>query len=254
MNLVATPVLSGDYGSWSFETKRWGLTSDGIFEVMVSFQRDTSSVAALKAYAQSNRQLGGQLAAWDWDKTVEVLVTFRTYLSRDEFNSWALGLGIHPSEAELRTVYDVDPMHTSTPPLNLPPAPGGPGAPGPVGGQVFGSASVLRVVCITGGSEPLTKANLDQSLSMQEQEAQQEGYKLRELKGVYFTLATVRASQLPAIAADPHVFLADVSAEWAIYRIEETYGLGTYHIFTRPPEPVSVFLPMEQFGLDNFAQ
>jgi hypothetical protein len=243
-NLLATPALARDYGSWSFVARRWAINSDGKWEVIVNVQRNTGSVQALKAYAQSNRELAAQLAQRDGAKPVHVLLIFRTYVSRDEFNSWASALGIHPSNAWLRTAYDRDPLYTPMPrgtrPVDL----------------AFGPTSTLPVTCEASGPEPLTKEHLDQSLAMQEQEAQAEGYKLRELKGIYATYGTVDASQLPAIAADSRVFLADISYEWAVSEIDATYGLGKYEVFSGSgqPEPESAFLQMEQFGLDNFTK
>jgi hypothetical protein len=240
-NLETTPVVVRDYGSWSFTaTRDWPNVLDlATWDVRVHFERKIGSVQDLKSYAESNNELAGQLAQEGGDEPVQVLVTFRSYMSPEEFNQWASALGIHPTYVELRVVYDRDPLYTPSPYQGT--------------GQEIEPPSVLRIDCSDGDPEALPQARVDEALAQQGKVALDEGYKLREVKGLYFTVATVQAKQLPMIATNDLVFLADISYEWAVHDLEANEGVKRERVITMPI-PTSVFPSMEQVGLGNFAK
>ena len=101
----------------------------------------------------------------------------------------------------------------------------------------------------------LPKARVDEELAKQNEIARSAGYKLRELKGVYFTVSEVEAAQLPKIARDPLVFLTDISYEWAKHEVlaNKEVQAGKMRIINGSPMLESVFRYMEGLGLDNFS-
>lgn len=241
--LLTTPVLVKDYGSWSFRAFRHRIYDPGpTWNVSVHIKYDTGSVKSLRLYAISNSELAHRMAAEAGGEQVRVLVTFRNYLTVEQFNKWALAMGIHPDYTELRVIYGMDPLYTPIPNDRRTPK--------------FLPGDVLRVVPVAGDVAPLPRARVEEELAKQKKNAFASGYLLRELKGVYFTVATVEAKQLPTITEDPSVFLTDISYDWARHelRVAEVIDIDNIRVYNTSPMPESVFRYMEQFGLDNFTK
>lgn len=242
-DLLATPVLAKDYGSWSFTASRNRIYDPGPkWQVLVNINRDTSSVRGLQSYAISNSQLAYQVAKQHEGHQLQVQITLRNYMSVEQFNKWVSATGIQPKYEELRVIYDRDPLYTPIPRRSK--------------DAEFVPDDVLRVDSEFGDAEPLPRSRVDQALNTQKETARTYGYVLRELKGVYFTVAMVEAKRLPRIAEDPSVFLADISYYWVLYELKASgaVDMDTIRITNSSPMPESVFRYMEQFGLDKFAK
>lgn len=139
--------------------------------VIVSY--DDRSTAGLGAYAQVNRTFADQLAATDGE--VPVSITFRGFFEPDAFHTWATKVGIHVAQMDTR-VRDAQGMEgtlSSSPPDGV----------------------------------PLDRARIEASLEPQKKLAGGPG----TIIGVYYLRGTVAANQLPKIAGDTRVFLADVT-------------------------------------------
>ncbi len=73
------------------------------------------------------------------------------------------------------------------------------------------------------------------------------------MRGVYFSLATVDAKQLPVIAADSQVFIADVTINVVRNDLVRAGVRGAEDVQNSEGFPAPFFWDMEhKFGLDKF--
>jgi hypothetical protein len=182
---------------------------------------DDSSINALVTYAAANQVLATELAGSGGE--AEVHITFRNYVAPDQFRTWATAMGLQIKFSQIRYVSGNNNDAAIT-----------------LGGTV---------------NDPLPRAALDRQL---QEATENEG--VLEVRGVFYTLGTVSANRLPLIAADPLIFLADVTtnvvrndliaagisgAEQAVIQVGSTSTV--FH-----PSP---FWRMEHdFGLGNFVR
>ncbi len=236
---IARPVLQKDYGSWSFivflrqETINyrpgWRLIANARYVI---------TTEGLKTHARHNQELARRLADEYGSKQAEVFITFHTYVSPEQFNRWASDVGIRPRHTDLRVLYDRDPLFTPIPYKGRDVSPD------------YRAGDLLRVDSIPGDAEPLPRSRLDEALAAQGREYSALGYKLRELKGVYFTSAIVEARQLPRIAGDPSVFLADVTYPWIRHelRVAGVEDADEVRILTVDSSHAEIFRSIEDVG------
>lgn|GEM_PF-2316581 len=180
-----------------------------------SIRYDISSVAALNAYALANRALAAELVTRGGE--VEVYITFRTYLAPAQFRAWVAANGATVKRSMLRTIYPD-------------------GQLGTVGQGTH-----------PGDTEPLPQHRLDQALNPTPRGTRP------TLRGLYWTLITVQATQLPGIVADPLVFLADVTPNVVREDLAAAgwEGVAQAIIDVNPNSP---FYMMEELGLENFVR
>src|SRR5207253_10164468 len=143
-------------------------------------------------------------------------ITFRTYLEPEQFRTWASKMGLHVMRAELRTV------------------------------DAQGMSGTLGITTPPASTDPLPQKSLDEGLL-----AVRKHPGLRTIRGVIYTMADVDATQLPAIAADPLVFLADVTPTYVYNKLVALgwTGVDYNRIGGIPTHPFPV---IESFGLENF--
>jgi hypothetical protein len=185
------------------------------FGIAVNIHYDLSSVAALRNYAAANQALATQLASGGGQ--AEVYVTFRTYIAPEQFRAWVRAKGVTVVRSMLRSI------------------------------EPNGNLGTVGQGTHPGDTEPLPQDRLDEALVRGPRDPS------ATLRGLYFTIITVQASRLPEIAADPLVFIADVTPN--VVRNElaaagwEGVDQATIGVF-----PNSPFYMMEEFGLENFAR
>lgn len=210
----AVEIKRADFGSWSYQAIRDASGAHAGVYVPIHYNYD--SIQALRTYAANNQLLASKIAAANKGEKTQVYITFRNYIAPDQFRTWAKIMGLHVEQSELRIT------------------------------QTDGTAGTFILDKQATDADPLLQASIDQELAVL-----QKGPGVQTLQGVFFTRATVDAARLPNIAADPSVFLADVTPN--VVRNELTYaGLakdGELNIEVIPPTP---FFMLEQFGLGNF--
>jgi hypothetical protein len=195
------------------------LSPDTCLVVLVSIDYDAGSVAALRNFADANRKLADQLSVQGG--SADVYITFRDYVPPDRFRDWAKAMGLSVKKSELRIV-------------------GANGQPAIIGIQAGRATDPPN--------DPLPQTDLDYQISAVR--AQNEA--THKFPAVYFTHATVAAQQLPTLAADPLVFLADVTP--TIVRNDLLAAGFTTEDWERAQfmNSHTPFLAMEQYGLENF--
>lgn len=101
--IVPTPEVlrARDMGTWRYVVSR-GRDDLGRTYVAASIHHDTSSVATLQAFAAVNRVLAAQLATTSGQ--VEVLVTFRSYVSPEQYRTWVAQRGLAVDTTDLRVL------------------------------------------------------------------------------------------------------------------------------------------------------
>lgn len=189
-----------------------GRRSDG--QVVAGVSYDNATVNDLNLYATANRVLATQLASQGGQ--VRVNITFRTYMQPEAFRTWVSARGLQVDKTELRYV-DGSGLDTTVwyKPLN---------------------------------EGPLPQSFVDQQLEW----ARQNNVGVREFKGVYFTSGSIDTVHLLEIAADPLVFLADVTHQAVRNDLVDAgiTGAAQAIVSITPPSP---FWKMEHvFGLQNF--
>jgi len=215
--VVPDEVLERDYGVWGYKVGRHhSLGTSG--NVHYKF----GTVAQLNAFAAANQLLATDLASRGGQ--AEVYITFRTYLTPEQYRALLKVWGASVHRTELRTV---DPS---------------------------GHEGTLWQGPITGDTEPLPQDRLDKALIMRRSPVPrgETGEYTLILRGVYSAIIIVDATRLPEIAADPLVFLANVTPN--VVRNElHAAGWQTQEksLYVSPPTP---FWHMEQLGLENFTR
>jgi hypothetical protein len=210
----AAEVLERDYGVWGYKVSRY---VDAPTTTSGNINYDFDTVAELNAFAAANQVLATSLASRGGQ--AEVYVTFRTYLTPEQFRAWIRARGANVGQSMLRTVYP------------------------------DGQEGTLGQGSHQGDTEPLPQDRLDKALQIQ---LRGEVKYALTLRGLYYTLITVDATRLPEIAADPLVFIANVTPN--VVRNElHAVGWQTQEksLFVNPPTP---FWKMEELGLENFAR
>lgn len=245
----AEPVLQADYGSWSFSIFRDPGDAYQIAPRLYGSVRfDDGSVAGLKAYAKANQDLAAQLASQAGQgeqgeqRATEVSITFRNYVSAESFDKWAAGASLHVEYTDLAVEYERDPR-LPTPPVNCPDC------------AEEGPPYALRIQTQPADAEPLSQGRVEEALSLQKKEESAKGYRLSQVRGVYFTRAKIDSGKLPTIARDPQVFLADVTFE-AIRRQLRAKGVPNADatVLSSGGAQELLFWQMQTLGLDNFAK
>jgi hypothetical protein len=230
--VTATPPPGYIYGGHDFDGWRYtysALPNEG--ELWAEVHYDTQSVAALREYVALNRGLADQLAQTGGGARVDI--TFRTYLTPDQFRTWMQAHNLYAAWSGLRVlnaqgqradlvlpwIYQ-DPLPQRLLDYWLTPANA---TPPPVYGLELPHGDPREI----GG--PFT------------------------LRGVFYVTAMVDAAQLPTLAADPLVYLADVTpnAVRADLLGQGVNIMSPYMSWVRVL-PVSPFWQMEDFGLEQF--
>ncbi len=203
----AREVKRGEFGSWRYSATRFG---DGAVAASVSANIDT--VQALRVYAADNRALAGELAQQGGEARVDV--SFRTYLSPDQFRAWVLKNGLHVTQVIIRITDangpDITAAHLVRPDDTDP----------------LPASSVADLVNNPGGVGPFT------------------------LRGIYSARGIAAADKLPQIAADPLVFVADVTTSVTARELKKS-GFGDVNLDFVLVDS-SPFFEMERLGLSNF--
>lgn len=98
--IVPTPdvLREADLGTWRYVVSR-GSDDTGTY-VAASLHHDTSSVTSLQAFAAANRVLASQLATTSGE--VEIMITFRSYVSPEQYRTWVAQRGLIVETTGLR--------------------------------------------------------------------------------------------------------------------------------------------------------
>ncbi len=183
--------------------------------ILATIGYDSRTLQALETYAIDNRLLANQLASLG--RRAEAYVTFRTYMAPDQFRVWVNSIGAHVNYTELRFV------------------------------AIDGVKGFIGIDGVE--NDPLPQTLLEREIEF----ATSHGH-LQTLPGVYFAYITVDAIRLPQIAADPLVYLADVTPEAVRQDLAAAgvQGAEQASVVLFPPSP---FWKMENdFGLENFEE
>lgn len=206
---VSTPeIVERDYGTWGYTAARFAPET-----IAVSIRYDLASVDQLSEFAAANQILARDLPSQGGQ--AEVYITFRNYLTPEQFRTWVRNKGLSIQRSELRTE------------------------------KPSGHSGTLGQGKHEGDTEPLPQDRLDESL-------QRMGGQGSTIRGVYFTVASVDAASLPQVASDPLVFIANVTPN--VVRNElHAAGWQTREnsLYVDPPTP---FAKMEKLGLENFTR
>lgn len=168
------------------------------------------TVDALRAYAAANQEMARQLAAKG--EVVDVYIIFRTYVPLEQFRTWANTLGIRITDSRVRYV------------------------------EKSGAYEAFKIS--SHEESPLPQEEIDDRIKSLQGHGDIE---VRTIRGVYFTHAYVETTQLSQIAADPLVFLTDVTPN--VIRND----IGRYDVQVWYAFPLNPFRRMEELGLQNFS-
>jgi hypothetical protein len=172
---------------------------------------DNQSVAGITAYAAANRTLATQLAGSGGNVGIEI--TFRSYLTVEQFRTWVAARGVNATETTLRYV----------------------------------DANGRRVThgIAARPNDVLPQTSLELAASPPKNVGGQ-----RTLRGVFQTSGTVAANRLPDLIADTQVLLLDVTPR-AVQDDLIAAGVpgGSQAQVQRRGTP---FWQMEDLGLENF--
>lgn len=245
-------VLADNFGAWQYTTRKGGSGVGAVLggivinygDVYGGVAYDNRSIQGIRDYAAANWQLVSRVAAHGG--LVEVLITFHSYVPLDQFRAWvkihglAVGVSyvnlINNSGEHRRLI--VCP-YSDTAPIVQSDKPGFPPVYCPY--HAKDEQSKLK-----DNGDPLPLSELNDYLN--EYNAAEKDSTLRII-GVSFTRTWVDASQLPTIANDPLVYLADVTPD--VVRMDLARA-GVAGADTPAIEVDTPFPAMEQFGLDNF--
>lgn len=196
-------VRQHDFGAWSYVARH---ETTGSLSAETHF--DYSSVSAIRAFAATNIILAGQLASTKGQSDVQV--TFKVPLSPTAYRTWITSADSIVVSASYIKAQDgrnlVGVPTESLPPLQITIVPGtdsqvSSGGPPPV------SKSSNLAQGFPASSDPLPQAQLDRAV----QNASQSFGAIKVL-GVYACQLRVANQLLPALAMDPQVLIADVTA------------------------------------------
>lgn len=212
-----------DFGAWGYiytYGRAWG-------DLFARVYYDDHSVAGLEAYAQANRALATDLAQRGGDESfapsrglARVDLTFRTYLNPDQARDW---IQAHNLLIEYVVLRIVDPQGLRLD-LTVP------------------TADV---------NDPVSAAAIARMLNPPD--APSCGPFTMRGGGVYFVTALADPAQLPVLAADPLVYLADVTPNavrrdlWQRYAETRTNSFKWVQVQNGSP-----FWAMEDLGLEHF--
>lgn len=213
---AATPPSNQEVAQGNFGSWNYRAVRMNGQQIVAGINFDSSSVATLNAYATSNRAQATELATRGGE--VNVHITFRTYVAPAQFRSWATAIGLRVERSDIRLVQN-------------------------------GKDAVIGI----GGTEsdPLSQASLDEVLQL----LIDDGANISTVRGVYFTIGTINASQLPLLAADPLVYLPDVTINVVRNELIAAQVPGAEQADIGINFPVTPFWKMEHdFGLENFTQ
>ena len=212
-----------DFGAWQYTysyDRDWG-------DLFAMVHYDDRTVAGVQAYVQANRDLAAQFAQQGIDVPfgpgpgqARVDITFRSYVAPDQARTWIQAHNLLTAYAVLR-VYD------------------------PQGTRLDLTVSTYDV------NYPLPAGNIDRALNPEDTPSCGP-FTLRG-GGVYFVTALADPAQLPALAADPLVYLADVTPNavrhdlWQRYAPTHTPSFQWVQVQNGSP-----FWRMEELGLEHF--
>src|SRR5689334_1889779 len=87
-------TLDRSYGAWDYRA-----VQDANGELSVKINYDERSISGLRSFADANKKLADQLARQGG--SVEVRITFRSFVDGDQFRSWVKTNGIRVSDSML---------------------------------------------------------------------------------------------------------------------------------------------------------
>lgn len=214
-------VYRADLGSWQYDASPRKEFGQDILSIAIRF--DDSSVASLKAYAETNRQLATQLATEGG--AAHVMVTFRSYLAPEQFRAWVAKYAIRGDATLMNPALGVMVEMRAT------------------------EANGLRATAdvwlgIKGQPDPLLQSSIDDLIA-----PHNPGIKPPIFNGIFMTRGEVDAKQLPMIANDPLVFVADVTTEYATRDLAAAQVKGANEVDSDERSPI---WRMEDYGLQNF--
>lgn len=203
-NTEARIVTSRQFRTWCYLVYNDYLGTHAVFSI------DQSTVAALKSFADDNKQLAKQLA--NSSDQAEVTIWFRSPMEPEQFRDWAKAKDLQVRESGLPVV---------------------------PGWESFIAGNYARIV-----------GNLiDPLVAMGNQD-------LKMYEGVVESRAVAQSARLPEIAADPLVFLVDVSRS-ILY--QDTVRLAQVRDLSEFPQiqfgfgdTWSIYRNMKMLGLENF--
>ncbi len=212
-----------DFGAWGYTYsygRDWG-------DLFAAVYYDDSSVAGLEAYVQANRALADQLAQLRGDESfspsrglARVDLTFRGYVAPEQARAWVQAHTLLVEYAVLR-VYDPQGLR-------------------------------LDFTVLTGDvNDPIPAWYIDRELNPPNVPSC--GPFTMQGGGVFFVTALADPAALPALAADPLVYLADVTPNavrrdlWQQYQETRTNSFKWVRVQNGSP-----FWAMEDLGLEHF--
>ena len=193
---------------------------------------------------RANQELARQLARQGGD--ADVRITFRTYLSPDQFITWATQEKLQIKHVQLGVLYEPDP-----PSLTPVPCPTCPGS------DLVTRLSWLGVEAQPGDPALWLKTRIAEAVAQRNQKVRSNRYRVQKVQGICFISTTVPAQQLPALANDPQVFLAEVTGEF-LRRQVRAAGITEQVRIEYDPASASwsnnSFPQIEKLGPDNLTK
>ncbi|MEA2575242.1 MAG: hypothetical protein QOH93_2540 [Chloroflexia bacterium] len=89
-------VRECDFGDWSYQV---GHADDGLLHASVNLHKKT--ISGLNTYAIANKIMAKQLARLSGP--IHVAISFRDYMTADQFRAWAKARGVQVQQAQLST-------------------------------------------------------------------------------------------------------------------------------------------------------
>lgn len=208
-----TLVKQRDFGSWSYVLKQ---DANNALSAEVHF--DSATVKGIQAFVADNKVLANQLAAVrPAGPQAEVLVVFKAPMDINAYRAWATKAGITYFKATHVMAIDGRSTDAAHP---LPP---------------------IQMSVFQASSDPLPKANLEQAIKSTESAS---GGDIT-VRGVDAFQAKVDASRLLAIANDPQVLIADVTANVVRNDLSKA-GI-------KNPDQVEVYNPIPIFNVEDLS-
>jgi hypothetical protein len=227
--LQADETGSADFGIWNYG---YGVIHSEA-ETWATVYYDTHSVQALQAYAAANRTLAGQLAQTPGG--VRVDVTFRDYVAPESFQAWLRAHDFYNGWYGVRVVDPQGRRADIAVPFQY------------TGGLpdwlMQGQVAPVSVWTTYAPPPPTPIGGYDMP----------DVAPAQTVRGIYYVSGMVDVAQLAGIAADPLVFLADVTPN--VVRAD----LLSKGVLVASPylnwvviRPASPFWAMEDLGLEHF--
>ncbi|MBF6614403.1 MAG: hypothetical protein IVW55_14900 [Chloroflexi bacterium] len=214
-------VQQRDFGSWSYVLKR---EPDNTLSAEVHF--DANSIKGVQAFAAANKVLAKQLASSSSGSNnnsdqAEVLVMFKEPMDVDAYRIWARnsGIGYFKITAVMAIDGRLDRASRPYPPIQM--------------------------SIIPPPTDALPQVNLEDAIKQAESAS---GGNIT-IRGVDGFQAKVDTNQLPAIAADPQVLIADVTANVVRNDVRTTVTKNAEHVDVYDPLPV--FGILDLFNAQN---